>query len=90
MKLKNECTSVLMALILGSFCGTGALNAGKGKSSKKDHDGLPSHADVKTALQDVVAGGDNGGFGLHMWVTIVNRDGEVCIRLFCLGAAGIV
>jgi uncharacterized protein GlcG (DUF336 family) len=43
---------------------------------------LPSHADLQTALRAVVSGGNNGGFGLHMWATVVNRDGEVCAVAF--------
>ncbi len=39
-------------------------------------DGLPSHGDVTTALKAVVRE-DNGGFGLHMWATVVDRDGVV-------------
>ena len=39
---------------------------------------LPSHADLQTALQGVVSDeAGNGGFGLHMWATIVDRDGMV-------------
>src|SRR5688572_31277329 len=38
---------------------------------------LPSHAEVQAALKSVVTGGGNAGFGLNMWATIVNRDGEV-------------
>jgi uncharacterized protein GlcG (DUF336 family) len=45
-------------------------------------DGLPSHTDLHDALATVVSGGDNGGFGLHMWATVVNRDGEVCAVTF--------
>src|SRR5215212_1582793 len=40
--------------------------------------GLPSHATLTATLQSVV-GGSNGGFGLNMWATIVNRKGEVCM-----------
>jgi uncharacterized protein GlcG (DUF336 family) len=40
--------------------------------------GLPSHAALTTALQAVVNAQNNGGFGLPMWATIVNRKGEVC------------
>ncbi len=44
--------------------------------------GLPSHADLTAALKASVAptGGvmTNGGFDLHMWATVVNRDGIVC------------
>ena len=46
---------------------------------------LPSHAEFRTALTQVAvdeASGDNGGFGLHMWGTVVNRDGVVCAVVF--------
>lgn len=36
----------------------------------------PSHALVTQKLKEIVAE-DNAGFGLHMWATIVNRDGIV-------------
>ena len=42
---------------------------------------LPSHAELTDVLQTVVAE-DNAGFGLHMWATVVNRDGEVCAVTF--------
>lgn len=38
---------------------------------------LPTHDQVRTALQAVVAEGD--GFGLHMWATVVDRDGVVVV-----------
>jgi len=44
--------------------------------------GLPSHAQVQAALKSVVAGGTNGGFGLNMWATIVDRDGLVVAVAF--------
>lgn len=37
---------------------------------------LPKQEDVTTALKDIVSQ-KNGGFGLNMWATLVNRDGEV-------------
>jgi uncharacterized protein GlcG (DUF336 family) len=37
---------------------------------------LPSYADLQSALKTVVAQ-QNGGFGLNMWATIVDRDGVV-------------
>ena len=43
---------------------------------------LPSHAQVQSALKAVVTGGGNAGFGLNMWATIVNRDGEVTTVAF--------
>ncbi len=49
--------------------------------------GLPSHGDLQSALQDVVAT-DNGGFGLHMWATVVDRDGVVMAVAFSGGDRG--
>ena len=39
---------------------------------------LPSWADLKKALTDVVAAGGNGGLGFNMWGTLVAVDGTVC------------
>ncbi len=44
-------------------------------------DQLPTHADLKQALKDVVTE-QNGGFGLNMWATIVDRDGAVKAVVF--------
>ena len=43
---------------------------------------LPSHDAVKAALERVVADGNNGGLGNHMWATVVDRDGAVCVVAF--------
>jgi uncharacterized protein GlcG (DUF336 family) len=37
---------------------------------------LPTHAEVVKALKEIVFQ-ENGGFGLHMWATLVDRDGVV-------------
>jgi uncharacterized protein GlcG (DUF336 family) len=57
-------------------------------SSDDDHSsparvcrGLPSHADLQAALA-AAQGQQNGGFGLEMWATVVNRDGIVCAVAF--------
>ena len=42
---------------------------------------LPSHAEIKDALDRAQDQG-NGGFGLEMWVSVVNRDGVVCAVAF--------
>ena len=42
---------------------------------------LPSHDELTRALTESVkptGGPSNGGLDLHMWATIVSRDGEVC------------
>lgn len=38
---------------------------------------LPSHHQLQTAL-DLARSATNGGFGLDMWASIVDRDGVVC------------
>jgi dienelactone hydrolase len=43
--------------------------------------GLPSQADLKTALLGAV-GSSNGGLNNNMWATIVNADGIVCAVAF--------
>ena len=49
--------------------------------------GLPSHAALKGALESAQAQG-NGGFGLEMWASVVNRDGVVCAVAFSGGNRG--
>lgn len=39
-------------------------------------DDLPSHTELREALKTVVKE-NNGGFGFHMWATVVDRDGAV-------------
>ena len=48
---------------------------------------LPNHAALKAALSAAQNVG-NGGFGLHMWGTIVDRDGIVCAVAFTGGDRG--
>jgi uncharacterized protein GlcG (DUF336 family) len=43
---------------------------------------LPSHQQLKAALTTVVTAANSGGFGLNMWATLVNRDGEVIAVAF--------
>ena len=47
-------------------------------------EGLPSHSELKAALAAAVGSppSGNGGFKLHMWATIVDRDGIVCAVAF--------
>ncbi len=48
---------------------------------------LPKHADLKAALT-TAQNESNGGFGLDMWGTIVDRDGVVCAVAFTGAARG--
>ena len=43
--------------------------------------GLPTHAALRLALVGAQSV-PNGGFGLNMWATVVNRDGVVCAVAF--------
>jgi uncharacterized protein GlcG (DUF336 family) len=43
--------------------------------------GLPTHEEVVKALKEIMAE-KNGGFGLNMWATIVDRDGVVKVVAF--------
>lgn len=54
-------------------------DAGENRSSCRD---LPSHGQLKVALASVVQQGQNGGLGFHMWGTLVNRDGEICVVIY--------
>jgi uncharacterized protein GlcG (DUF336 family) len=43
--------------------------------------GLPNNKQLRAALSSAQAE-KNGGFGLHMWATVVNREGFVCTVAF--------
>jgi uncharacterized protein GlcG (DUF336 family) len=64
--------SLLSTLLLAAACQTGRPALRPAPNS----DLLPDHAAVTAALAKVVKE-DNGGFGLPMWATIVDRDGIV-------------
>lgn len=54
-----------------------AVADGRGADGRGACQGMPSHAELKTALDAAVVA-ENSGFNLHMWATLVNRDGVVC------------
>lgn len=62
-KIHNAGASALLAIVC-----TSSLNAWGGD--------LPDHAKLRAVLQKVVAE-KNGGFGLNMWTTVLDRDGIV-------------
>lgn len=60
---------------------SGRGNVAQAAESVSGCNALPSHAALQAALRASVAasgGPSNGGFDLHMWGTVVNRDGTVC------------
>ena len=79
----QQSVTVGLALIGTLMAGGGAVSA-NGPDACKD---LPSHS----ALRDALSAAQtlpNGGFGLEMWATVVNRDGVVCAVAFTGGDRG--
>src|SRR5580658_2984891 len=71
-------TLALTGLLYGMS--TGIARADDDGSPCKD---LPSYTRLQAALDAAQAfPGGNGGFGLNMWATVVNRDGIVCAVAF--------
>ncbi len=86
---KNLATTITFAALVLGY-GAGLARAQEDDDSNANDNraacqGLPSHGELRNAL--IAARGQNsaqsnGGFGLHMWATIVNRDGVVCAVAF--------
>src|SRR5262245_49449942 len=77
-KQKNAMKNYLRSMTSTASFAVAALVAGSAVAgAPKSAKALPSHAELAEALKAVVTGGGNAGFGLNMWATIVNRDGEV-------------
>ncbi len=70
----NRTTRVVLAIGVTLSLATAAAVA-----AVEDHTcaGMPSHDQLRTALEGARAQ-SNGGFNLDMWATVVNRDGIVC------------
>jgi uncharacterized protein GlcG (DUF336 family) len=77
--MQNIMRLTLTRLFLAAFTAT-ALYAGDGPK-KGEKSLFPSHAELQAKLKAVVSD-ENSGFGLNMWCTIVNRDGEVVAVAF--------
>src|SRR6185503_12555493 len=70
-----------ICVLLTSMVSQGADDKHGGMGERSACKDLPSHARLQAELRKVV-GQTNAGFGLNMWATIVNRDGEVCAVVF--------
>jgi uncharacterized protein GlcG (DUF336 family) len=81
----NKCRFIMMtaaiAVCLLSRGGTIVQAADKDNDAQSACNQLPSHDALRAALVAAQAT-PNGGFGLNMWGTIVNRDGVVCAVAF--------
>ena len=75
---------IRLALLAAMAAGPATLRADNEKTDIGGCPDLPTHAQLLAALKSVVdvGGTNNSGFGLNMWVTTVNRDGEVCAVAF--------
>ena len=73
-----------VGLVPGLFA-AGILMVGAGNASAQGGGsacaGLPSHSALQAALA-AAQNQPNGGFGLEMWASVVNRDGVVCAVAF--------
>jgi uncharacterized protein GlcG (DUF336 family) len=83
MKNKNRRISFGVSLALaGVILLSGSrLRADDQNGDSSQCKGLPSHADLQAQLK-LAQAQSNGGFGLNMWATVVNRDGVVCAVAF--------
>lgn len=79
MMWNNKCGKVGFSAAVALF-GTLAFTT-TASFAGSECNALPSHAQLRTALQTAVGTG-GGGFGLQMWATMVNRDGIVCAVAF--------
>jgi uncharacterized protein GlcG (DUF336 family) len=80
----NHSTRIFFAGLFATVLSCGAVAARAGETSgDSDHvcAGLPTHGQLKVALENARAQ-SNGGFNLDMWGTVVNRDGVVCAVAF--------
>jgi uncharacterized protein GlcG (DUF336 family) len=88
MTMKNSPRLAMTLALSGLLFG---LSAGMARADDRGGsavcDGLPDHGALKAAL-DAAQGVPNGGFGLEMWGTVVNRDGIVCAVAFTGGNRG--
>ena len=76
--------SAVGVVLIGALMAGGGVVRANGPDSCKD---LPSHGALRDALI-AAQGQPNGGFGLEMWATVVNRDGVVCAVAFTGGDRG--
>lgn len=76
MKRKTIIAATILALTSANSTFADGDREHDGGRSNACH-GLPNHAALKAALDEAVEA-ETSGLNLHMWATMVNRDGVVC------------
>ena len=77
----SRTTGCVAAFVAGSvILAIGSVRA-HGQGAGSACQALPSHSALRAALVGA-QGASNGGFGLQMWATVVDRDGVVCAVAF--------
>ena len=77
----DRALSIAVGGILLSAVAAGAAPPAAPENTAAACRGLPTHAELKTALAAATAA-ETSGLNNHMWATIVNRDGVVCAVAF--------
>ena len=82
---RGLCVAGAMAVAFAGVINVTVL-ADDGNSGTAACKGLPTYGQLRAALvaaaEPLGNQNDNGGFGLNMWGTVVNRDGVVCAVAF--------
>lgn len=80
---------IIAVLLLLAGIGTALLLASSfdSENAPTTSGHLPGHAELRSVLRSVAAE-ENGGLGLDMWATVVDRDGEVQLVVFSGAARG--
>jgi len=91
----NRREGFVVSVAIGAICaltaGTASAQGGNSQGGNANAQGgnalsnacrdLPAQSALRAALVDATHA-SNGGFGLNMWATVVNRDGVVCAVAF--------
>ncbi len=86
--MKKTLLNLAIIGALATASNIAAADSDHSKSANSNCKSLPNHATLKTALTFATTNNApivpnyNGGFGLHMWGTVVDRDGIVCAVAF--------
>lgn len=89
MVKKTICSACASTLVTACALATSPAFAQNGGPAGPNECGaLPNYAALKAALINAVAASGNGGLGLPMWATLVDRTGVVCAVAFSGSTVG--